>query len=965
MRDYFAETFEQKPQEEPPRDYFAEHFEGAQAPQGSILDQLGATVGRAAIEGPAGVLHSMQNATAMLPKIAPLPAALHAIGNRPAAPVFDRAAQALQAQADQHYPENDFSRSVPGMVVSGAVQMPSAIAGIEAAGGGIPGMAISGALQAPPDDPAAQLRGAAIGGAQGAVMGAASKLPILPRVGIGGAAMAAPGVLEGRPAKENIAQGVLGAGLSVMPGQQEKFQAGSEGISSAVKDLGTQLNPPKPISESVAGDLTKAIRPSVGSQRTNSARQRYLGDAESAIRTLVENKHTTGVVDDLGQPKNPENLNEFSQAIAAGKKQIFENYDSMAKEAGESGKKVNVKQAVDQLRTVADSKVVKTWSPEVADYASESAKKLKASINMDPTELQSNIQYLNTKLEGFYRNPSYETASKAAVDAGMVRVLRSLADDFIENETGAKYQAERNKYKALKTIEADVNRRAVVDARKNPHGFFDVVSPFAGGDILSGVLSLANHGSPAGIVRGMSMEGLKQFLKYRNNPNTLVKSVFKNAEARMAYEKQGQGPNLIDQAKQAIGGAAQSIKNEAIKRNPMSQELKYVPQDRRAMAQASRQGGFQDIPSLQANRPATEPNAPLSYQPVTDLESLKKLALEKQAQNALPSDQRGGTVSPKAPAPEGAKQNLLDPLKNNRGAVGKNPTGDGKVVYHYSDKPIMEFKNIPGGTWFTSNEFSYNRRSKSGTQNKYSLPPGLKLATAQEASKLGMYGGDRVKFADNIKKAGFDGAKMTVDGDTHYLILYPAKKNLGAAQVLAPIAAASGAALLAAGNAQAMGNAPTKDDYNSVDEIRKFESFIPNAKNLGDSKYETVGYGHLLDNPKRDEELARMLEIKDIRNLNKEQAEDLFRADLQRKYADLQGDHPASDPKLLDVMSTISYGYSPAGFNKRFGKFIDANDTDGLKTAMQAEATRQIARGFPGWKKRFDAAIAQLDKIKE
>lgn len=99
----------------------------------------------------------------------------------------------------------------------------------------------------------------------------------------------------------------------------------------------------------------------------------------------------------------------------------------------------------------------------------------------------------------------------------------------------------------------------------------------------------------------------------------------------------------------------------------------------------------------------------------------------------------------------------------------------GKVAYHYSDKKIEKFEDVAGGTWFTSNEKGYSRRAKSGVQNEVVIPDSLNLATKKQATDLGLYAGDKEAFTANLKANGFDGVKMSVDGETHYMVLEPSK----------------------------------------------------------------------------------------------------------------------------------------------------------------------------------------------
>jgi len=100
--------------------------------------------------------------------------------------------------------------------------------------------------------------------------------------------------------------------------------------------------------------------------------------------------------------------------------------------------------------------------------------------------------------------------------------MRDELDNLIEGTTGAEYQAIKNEYSALKTIEKDVARQVFLEARKNPKGLIDFTDIVSGGDLISGVLTA----NPALIVRGAASRGIKEWIKALNNPNRYIKKAF-------------------------------------------------------------------------------------------------------------------------------------------------------------------------------------------------------------------------------------------------------------------------------------------------------------------------------------------------------------------------------------------------------------------------------------------------------
>jgi len=133
---------------------------------------------------------------------------------------------------------------------------------------------------------------------------------------------------------------------------------------------------------------------------------------------------------------------------------------------------------------------------------------------------------MNKNLQAFYRNPSYESASKAAVDAGIANNMRKALDSAIEGATGSQYQILKNQYSALKAIEQDVVRAAMRDARRNVKGLLDYTDIFTGGQMIGGLLSL----NPAMFTKGAVERGFKEWLKLLNDPNRAVANIFRKLE---------------------------------------------------------------------------------------------------------------------------------------------------------------------------------------------------------------------------------------------------------------------------------------------------------------------------------------------------------------------------------------------------------------------------------------------------
>jgi len=166
--------------------------------------------------------------------------------------------------------------------------------------------------------------------------------------------------------------------------------------------------------------------------------------------------------------------------------------------------------------------------PELASYAAGSAERLAARGSYSTVDAQRAVQNLNQTLKAFYSNPSYETASRASVDAMVANQLRGGLDKAIESASGPGYQALKNEYGALKSIENHVSHRAIVEGRKNLGGGLmgnigDVVSA---DEVIRGVITM----NPAAFARGVALKGFTKFVKNLRDPNRAVEKLFDAAE---------------------------------------------------------------------------------------------------------------------------------------------------------------------------------------------------------------------------------------------------------------------------------------------------------------------------------------------------------------------------------------------------------------------------------------------------
>jgi len=320
----------------------------------------------------------------------------------------------------------------------------------------------------------------------------------------------------------------------------------------AARGLNGFKTPAQALDATVATGIEKGIRPGVEGNRTFAQSQNYMGKAKTAVKSIIDNHENLALTDEYGEVVKglPKNLKQFSQAIDQTKKSIFDQYDAMAKDSTTEGAVVDLAPVAKELNQIATAKVLNKISPQVADYAREKAKAFEAST-FTTTEAQDAITMMNNNLEAFYKNPSYETASKAYIDSLVVNNLRKSLDSVIEQATGSGYQELKRTYGALKSIEKDVARRSIVDARKNAKGLIDFSDIFTSGEVVRGVMSM----NPATVGAGLTSKVISALYKLKNDPNRVIGSMFKDADKIIGGKRIADRPLNFQEAYDAMPGA--------------------------------------------------------------------------------------------------------------------------------------------------------------------------------------------------------------------------------------------------------------------------------------------------------------------------------------------------------------------------------------------------------------------------
>ena len=346
---------------------------------------------------------------------------------------------------------------------------------------------------------------------------------------------------------------------TVVPGvkvAKEGFKE-AKNIASDAIDLTARMakGGEESIGKAIDSGIEKGVRPSVVGKKTAQQMESYKQSARTAVLAITKNKNNLSFLNDVGESIKgavPTSLKEFADSVEQTKKTIFKKYDSLAKKAGDSGGKVELSNVADELRKVGQDNVLRDLYPDIVSYAEKRAESLSKRASYSTEEAQTAIKHLNESLQAFYRNPTFESASKAQIDAMIANNIRTSLDNVITGVTGEGYSALKKVYGALKSIEKDVAHRAIVDARKNVKGLIDFTDIFSAGDIISGIATM----NPTQIAKGGVQKAIATMYKKLNDPNRTIKKMFQGAEKYIQRKETPFTP------KSYTGKAVQSMKGK-------------------------------------------------------------------------------------------------------------------------------------------------------------------------------------------------------------------------------------------------------------------------------------------------------------------------------------------------------------------------------------------------------------------
>lgn len=256
-------------------------------------------------------------------------------------------------------------------------------------------------------------------------------------------------------------------------------------------------------------------------------------EASHAVRTAQQ----TALLATAQQARAGENVYMSSAANAARRE--AERRLSVAREALDKaasakvsarkkmgGVWIDLEPTVRELRSVGQS-TLKEIDPKTVAKANALADRLASKAAYSPLEAQEAIRNYNARVANFYKQPTKDGTSEAAIEAMVANRLREATDTAISDATGREYQPLKDAYGALRSIEKDVVHRALVQGRNTKGGLTGMLFDVATADQ---VIHAIAHLDPSALGSAAGWQTFKAIRQRLLDPNRAVRRMFETAE---------------------------------------------------------------------------------------------------------------------------------------------------------------------------------------------------------------------------------------------------------------------------------------------------------------------------------------------------------------------------------------------------------------------------------------------------
>ena len=311
--------------------------------------------------------------------------------------------------------------------------------------------------------------------------------------------------------------------------------------------------------------IEKSIKPTVKWKTSQAEYNKFIDDTLDVANLMSKNKEVLQYTDDAGNVirwELPKNMRETSETLWNLKKIIYDQYNDIAKQAWDNWARVNMNKAFNQLDDLTKDISQNISNPETKAIVDRFKNTLLEytddawTIAID--DAQKITQDFNQQLTAFFKNPNMNDVSKSSIVAKLNKWTKDAINDSIDDafessisnwsKMSTQYNQLKQFYSKIKTIEDEISKRALVDARKNAKWLSStILDSLAWGEFTEALLTI----DPVKLWKAWAMKVISKYYNYLNNPNTQLRNLFDLVEKT-------NNPTVLQNAKSTVWNAIRS-----------------------------------------------------------------------------------------------------------------------------------------------------------------------------------------------------------------------------------------------------------------------------------------------------------------------------------------------------------------------------------------------------------------------
>ena len=336
--------------------------------------------------------------------------------------------------------------------------------------------------------------------------------------------------------------------------------------------------------------IEKSIKPTVKGKMNQADYNKFIDDTLDVVDYMDKNRSILQYTDDAWEKivwKLPTNLRETSEALGNMKKSLYDQYNNIAKMAWDNWARVNMNKAFQNLddlerdvsQNIANPQtkgIVENFKNQLLEYTDDAG-----TIAIE--DAQKLTQDFNKQLTAFFKNPNMKDVSKNSIISQLNKWTKEAINDSIDDalnqgiknwsSASQEYQALKWMYGKIKTIEDEVAKRALVEARKNIKGLSPtILDSFAWWEATEALLTM----DVWKLGKAAAMKFIWKYYKYLNDPNTQINNLFNLVQKT---NNPGMRQWLVQEWIDIVKNTGKNVLNNTAKPNVMATTAEVLTND--------------------------------------------------------------------------------------------------------------------------------------------------------------------------------------------------------------------------------------------------------------------------------------------------------------------------------------------------------------------------------------------------